>query len=158
MFLILQLNHKQISIGIIILNWTQKISLYKLEQQCSSRNLSLAIFQGLYHVISLFIHSFIHSFILFCSQDLHLAMPPQDMEHVNVWLKLYKIKYPRGQCSGSVKYWEYSQLCMLKSVPTTTVLLIEWQHDCKYCHIFIVTQLIIMGSGLDESIYWTYRL
>jgi hypothetical protein len=28
------------------------------------------------------LHESIHSFILFCSQDLHLAMPPQDIEHV----------------------------------------------------------------------------
>jgi hypothetical protein len=32
----------------------------------------------------------IHSFILFCSQDLHLALPPQDI--------VCKIKYLRGQC------------------------------------------------------------
>jgi hypothetical protein len=25
----------------------------------------------------------------------------------------------------------------------------------KYCHVFLVTWLIIMGSGSDESIYWT---
>jgi hypothetical protein len=33
---------------------------------------------------------FIHSFILFCSQDLHLAMPPQEIEHVNLIISYIK--------------------------------------------------------------------
>lgn len=50
-----QLSYKQIYIGIITQNLNLKINLCRLEQQCSSRSWNLAIFQGLYHLICLWI-------------------------------------------------------------------------------------------------------
>jgi hypothetical protein len=32
----------------------------------------------------------------------------------------------------------------------------EYIYMHTYCHVFLVTWLIIVGSGSDESIYWTY--